>query len=115
MIQKCIALLDGIECGLDLAEIADQAELIALQVVACPLGHRSYLMPSEGIRKESDQLIDTTGFDFIEFRKKSTEETWHLISSCSEWPTKDFIRSKILSRTDVICNECLATSRMNDV
>ena len=110
MIQKCIALINGIECGFDLEEIPDQTELIALRVFACPLGHRSYF---EGIRKDSDQLTDTTGVDFIEFRKKSTEATWHLISSSSDWPTKDFIRSKILSRTDVICNECLATSNRN--
>jgi len=107
MIQKCIALIEGIECGLDLEETPERAELIALRMFACSLGHRSYFLPSEGIRKESEQLIDTTGFDFIEFRKISTEETWHLISSCRYWPTKDFIRSKILSRTDVICNECL--------
>jgi hypothetical protein len=115
-IEKCTALVNGVECGQPVEEdFADLADPALLRVFRCDFGHRSYAMVSpvkaERIREQAAGIPpDRIGFDIIQFRKRTSEQTWHLTSSCSHWPTENFISSTALSHTDPLCNECLATS-----
>lgn len=104
-IEKCTALMDGVECGLPVEEESPDAVGL-LRVFRCSWGHRSYSM----FEKPAGIPADRIGFDVIEFRTKSSEQTWHLSPSCSLWPTENFISSTSLSHTDTICNECIVTS-----
>ncbi|HUK40551.1 MAG TPA: hypothetical protein VLX11_05900 [Candidatus Acidoferrales bacterium] len=46
------------------------------------------------------------------FRRKKGNQTWHLCSNCSGWPTEDFDERRILPPIgDEICNECQAKVR----
>ena len=111
-IEKCPVLMEGAECGQPVEEETPDAAGL-LRVFRCAFGHRSYapFYPRRaGSRRFADIPVKRIGFDVIEFRKKACEQTWHLTSSCSHWPTRDFISSTSVSGNDSICDECLATS-----
>lgn len=98
LIEKCTALMDGVQCGQPVEEETSDAGL--LRVFRCPFGHRSYSVFTNS--------PDRISFAVVEFRKKRSEETWHLTARCSHWPMRDFISSTSLSHSDMICNECIA-------
>jgi hypothetical protein len=104
-IEKCTALMDGVPCGQPVEE--DSSHVGLLRVFRCPFGHRSYSTYT-GAQESQEIPQDRISFEVVEFRKKRSEETWHLTASCSQWPTEDFISSTSLSPTDMICNECIA-------
>jgi hypothetical protein len=84
------------ECCLELTEETD-GSLIGLRVFECPLGHRTY-------RSKSNVSI-------LLFRRSVEDETWHFVKECSQWPSRDFVESGILS--SVVCSECIVRSRIN--
>lgn len=49
-----------------------------------------------------------------EYRIKTSGDTRHLCSNCSQWPTSDFILSKDLPDNGQICNECLQCIQPRD-
>lgn len=103
-IEKCTALMDGVQCGQPVEEETSHAGL--LRVFRCPFGHRSYSVFTGS--QESQNTPNRISFEVVEFRKKRSEETWHMTASCSHWPTEDFTSSTSLSSSEMICNECIA-------
>jgi hypothetical protein len=46
-----------------------------------------------------------------EYRRRLGGDTWHFCSTCSQWPTDDFVSSEQLPRSYQICNECVAKNQ----
>jgi hypothetical protein len=46
-------------------------------------------------------------FSTTEYRKLVNGDTWHFCSTCSKWPTDDFVATTQLTTNSVACNECV--------
>lgn len=54
----------------------------------------------------------TSGASQIEYRKTVTGDTWHFCSSCSQWPTADFLSSDDVPDNSAVCNECVVKAQL---
>ena len=94
MIEKrCIVLVAGKECGLQLSLQGLEGGL--LNVYRCGLRHRTYFVSDH---EASAPLV---------FRRERDGDTWHVTSECSAWPAADYEEKLFTVFPPVICNECV--------
>jgi len=47
----------------------------------------------------------------MSYRKRRGSDTWHMCSSCSNWPSSGYDSSSSRPSSGELCNECLAKQR----
>ena len=50
----------------------------------------------------------------VGYRRNSSGTTWHFCANCSQWPTDDFVSTKILPGGHSVCNECVVRNQRGE-
>ena len=97
MTKTCAYCLNGKLCDLPLRPIPNN-RLRDLQVLLCPVGHRTYERLTNSPVDQADNVIH--------FRRKVFTAMWHFSTTCTEWPKSEFVETTAV--TGILCKECVA-------
>ena len=50
----------------------------------------------------------------VQYRKSTDGDTWHHCSTCSQWPTRNFLAANNFPDSAQLCNECVVKFRLGE-